>query len=69
MKTRWDDVITTSNSMTSIVNTASDYSGHSNIFSNNIANVSKCLMKNVDEIMDSFVHKGIISGWEMGDYV
>ena len=25
--------------------------------------------KNVDEIMDSFVHKGIISGWKVGDYV
>lgn len=27
------------------------------------------VMKNVNEIMDSFVHKGIISGWEVGDYV
>lgn len=27
------------------------------------------VMKNVNEIMDSFVHKGIISGWKVGDYV
>ncbi len=27
------------------------------------------VMKNVNEIMDSFVHKGIISGWEVGDYI
>ena len=24
---------------------------------------------NVDEIMDSLKHKGIISGWEVGDYI
>ena len=27
------------------------------------------VMKNVNEIMDSFVHKGIISDWEVGDYI
>ncbi len=27
------------------------------------------VMANVDEIMDSFVNKGIISGWEVGDYI
>ena len=27
------------------------------------------VMENVNEIMDSFVHKGIISGWKVGDYV
>ena len=27
------------------------------------------VMENVNEIMDSFVHKGIISGWEVGDYI
>lgn len=27
------------------------------------------VMKNVNEIMDSFVHKGIISGWKVGDYI
>lgn len=25
--------------------------------------------KNVDEVMDSLKHKGIISGWEVGDYI
>ena len=27
------------------------------------------VMENVNEIMDSFVHKGIISGWKVGDYI
>lgn len=27
------------------------------------------VMENVNEIMDSFVHKEIISGWEVGDYI
>ncbi len=31
--------------------------------------VLEIVKKNVDEIMDSFVHKGIISGWKVGDYI
>ena len=27
------------------------------------------VMENVNEIMESFLHKGIISGWKVGDYV
>ena len=27
------------------------------------------VVENVNEIMDSFIHKGIISGWEVGDYI
>lgn len=39
-------------------------------YSNDInTRVLEIVKKNVDEIMDSFVHKGIISGWEVGDYV
>lgn len=39
-------------------------------YSNDInTRVLEIVKKNVDEIMDSFVHKGIISGWEVGDYI
>ena len=39
-------------------------------YSNDInTKVLEIVKKNVDEIMDSFVHKGIISGWKVGDYV
>ena len=39
-------------------------------YSNDInTRVPEIVKKNVDEIMDSFVHKGIISGWEVGDYI
>lgn len=27
------------------------------------------VMKNVNEIMDSLKHKGIVSGWKVGDYI
>ena len=39
---------------------------HSNDINTRVLEIVK---KNVDEIMDSFVHKGIISGWEVGDYI
>lgn len=39
-------------------------------YSNDInTRVLEIVKKNVDEIMDSFVHKGIISGWKVGDYI
>ena len=39
-------------------------------YSNDInTRVLEIVKKNVDEIMDSLKHKGIISGWEVGDYV
>ena len=39
-------------------------------YSNDInTRVLEIVKKNVDEIMDSFVHKRIISGWKVGDYV
>ena len=37
--------------------------------SGNYRPVVLTVMENVNEIMDSFVHKGIISGWKVGDYV
>lgn len=37
--------------------------------SGNYRPVVLTVMKNVNEIMDSFVHKGIISGWKVGDYI
>ena len=37
--------------------------------SGNYRPVVLTVMENVNEIMDSFVHKGIISGWEVGDYI
>lgn len=39
---------------------------HSNHINTRVLEIVK---KNVDEIMDSFVHKGIISGWKVGDYI
>ena len=35
----------------------------------NCRSVVLTVMKNVNEIMDSLKHKGIISGWEVGDYI
>ena len=37
--------------------------------SGNYRPVVLIVKKNVDEIMDALVHKGIISGWEVGDYI
>ena len=37
--------------------------------SGNYRPVVLTVMENVNEIMDSFVHKGIISGWKVGDYI
>lgn len=37
--------------------------------SGNYRPVILTVMENVNEIMDCFKHKGIISGWEVGDYV
>lgn len=37
--------------------------------SGNYRPVILTVMENVNEIMDSFVRKGIISGWEVGDYI
>lgn len=37
--------------------------------SGNYRPVILTVMENVNEIMDSFVHKGIISGWKVGDYI
>lgn len=39
-------------------------------YSNDInTRVLEIVKKNVDEIMDSLKHKGIISGWKVGDYI
>lgn len=37
--------------------------------SGNYRPVVLTVMENVNEIMDSLKHKGIISGWEVGDYI
>lgn len=37
--------------------------------SGNYRPVILTVMENVNEIMDSFIHKGIISGWKVGDYI